>query len=263
MSKMNLDKLIDQCPYNQKDIADYTGINKNTISKYVNNTFEKIDKYHIDLLCDFFKCTPNDLFELESVQQKMFLPSEISNWMKISDSNDIMHRYKKSFNLNNISTDIIKKNEKTLQIIDKLKKENSNTTSLTDIYISEEDYDMEQMQIRFEMEFTLSHNLFLITDYIIYNADKSELPDNFIYDINNYKNMTNSIEASKFMLVYRILYVVIVQQLKNKQLLEFIVKIRKIYSISPFFSTVQDKELQSLINESNELLRTLQLNKKD
>lgn len=280
MSKMNLDKLIDQCPYNQKDISNYTGINKNTISKYVNNTFEKIDKGHLDLLCDFFKCTPNDLFELEPVQQKMFPPSEINNWMDINKTNAVGHRYNKTWetsqpdiqirdNNGNIKSYEIKqslsrKNRKfngaseALKIMESLEKENSNN-----IYISEEDYDLEYMQERFEMEHKLSNNLFLITDYIIYNADISEFHDNLISDIEKYKSMTNSIEASKFMLVYRVLYIVIVQQLKNKLLLGFVMKIKNIYSISPFFSTIEDEKLEYLINESNKLLNMLSIKQKD
>lgn len=77
MARMNLYKLLKNSPYSQKDVAIYTGINKNTISRYVNNTFEKIDKDHIDLLCDFFKCTPNDLFDLEPIQQNIFMPDDL------------------------------------------------------------------------------------------------------------------------------------------------------------------------------------------
>jgi putative transcriptional regulator len=49
----------------QKELADCTGINRNTIGRYCNNTFEKIDKSHLSLLCSFFKCSLNDLFEID------------------------------------------------------------------------------------------------------------------------------------------------------------------------------------------------------
>jgi putative transcriptional regulator len=88
MARMNLYKLLKNSPYSQKDVAIYTGINKNTISRYVNNTFEKIDKDHIDLLCDFFKCTPNDLFDLDPVQRHLFNPIEF--YQQDNDENLIL-----------------------------------------------------------------------------------------------------------------------------------------------------------------------------
>jgi putative transcriptional regulator len=66
MAKLNLDNLLKQYGLTQKDLANYTGINKNTVSKYCNNTFESVNKEHIDLLCKFFDCLPNDLFEIDS-----------------------------------------------------------------------------------------------------------------------------------------------------------------------------------------------------
>lgn len=66
MSKLNIDKLLKQHGRTQKELAESTGINKNTVSKYCNDTFENINKTHIDLLCKFFNCTPNDLFEIDN-----------------------------------------------------------------------------------------------------------------------------------------------------------------------------------------------------
>lgn len=64
MAHMKLDTLLKKYKINQTQITEDTGINKNTISKYCNNTFEKIDKNHIDLLCKYFQCTPNDLIQI-------------------------------------------------------------------------------------------------------------------------------------------------------------------------------------------------------
>lgn len=267
MAYMILNNLLKRYNLNQKDLSESTGINKNTISKYCNNTFENINKIHIDLICKYFKCTPNDIFQIdEGVDVKpaqiMYYDNEIDNiiYGEIIVPSSSKHglgvavyNATKNKPISNRFSD-----REALKIMESLEKENSNN-----IYISEEDYDLEQMQIRFEIENKLSNNLFLITDNIIYNADISNFSNQLTSDIERYKNMTNSIEASKFMLVYRVLYVVIVQQLKNKQLLEFIVKIRKIYSISPFFSIVEDEELQSLLSESNDLINTLDIKQKD
>jgi putative transcriptional regulator len=71
MSKLNINGLLKQYGLAQKDLVECTGINKNTVSKYCNNTFENINKTHIDLLCKFFNCTPNDLFTIdETVEVK-------------------------------------------------------------------------------------------------------------------------------------------------------------------------------------------------
>jgi putative transcriptional regulator len=63
---MNIDKLLKKYKLNQKDLAEATGINENTISRYCNGTFIKIDKSHISLICKYFKCTPNDIFEIDN-----------------------------------------------------------------------------------------------------------------------------------------------------------------------------------------------------
>lgn len=47
----------------QKELAELTGIGKNTISRYCNATFEKIDKQHLDTFCKFFNCNVQDLIE--------------------------------------------------------------------------------------------------------------------------------------------------------------------------------------------------------
>jgi len=65
MAKLKVNNLLDKYKLNQKDLSISTGINKNTVSKYCSNTFEKIDKVHIDMLCKYFKCTPNDIFEID------------------------------------------------------------------------------------------------------------------------------------------------------------------------------------------------------
>lgn len=47
----------------QKELSEATGIGKNSISRYCNGTFEKIDKQHLDTLCKFFNCDLSDLIE--------------------------------------------------------------------------------------------------------------------------------------------------------------------------------------------------------
>ena len=82
----------------------------------------------------------------------------------------------------------------------------------------EEILNLQYMQQRFDFEYMLSKNLFLITDYIIDNADTSEFHDVLISDIEKYKSMSNSIEASKFVFIYRICYNKIVKKVENTSL---------------------------------------------
>jgi putative transcriptional regulator len=49
---------------NQAELAEATNINRNTIGRYCNDTFERIDKNHIDALCSFFRVPFEALFEI-------------------------------------------------------------------------------------------------------------------------------------------------------------------------------------------------------
>lgn len=63
MIRMNLHIRLAEKRMSQKELSEKTGIGKNTISRYCNDTFEKIDKEHIDILCKFFNCKVEDLIE--------------------------------------------------------------------------------------------------------------------------------------------------------------------------------------------------------
>lgn len=62
MIDTNLHILLAKYRMSQKDLSTATGINKNAINRYYNNTFEKIDKEHLNILCSYFNCNPNDIF---------------------------------------------------------------------------------------------------------------------------------------------------------------------------------------------------------
>ena len=47
----------------QKELSEGTGINRNTIGRYCNDTFESLPKNHIDALCSFFRVSFESLFE--------------------------------------------------------------------------------------------------------------------------------------------------------------------------------------------------------
>lgn len=63
MIKMNMKVLMAMKEVNQRQLSADTGIGTNTVNRYVNNTFERIDKKHIDILCDYFNCDISDLIK--------------------------------------------------------------------------------------------------------------------------------------------------------------------------------------------------------
>ena len=65
MIKMKLHLLLADKGLSQKDIANVLDIPKNTVSKYVNNTFNMINKQHLDALCKYFNCGIDDLIEFK------------------------------------------------------------------------------------------------------------------------------------------------------------------------------------------------------
>lgn len=63
MIKMNLRVLLAKKEITAKELSEITGIGKNTLSAYVNNTNKHIVKDHLNILCKFFNCELNDLIE--------------------------------------------------------------------------------------------------------------------------------------------------------------------------------------------------------
>lgn len=63
MINMRLHIKLAEIRMNQKDFAESTGISKNTVSGYFNGTFQYINKEHLDIMCNFFKCPVSDLVE--------------------------------------------------------------------------------------------------------------------------------------------------------------------------------------------------------
>ncbi|MGL4848968.1 MAG: helix-turn-helix domain-containing protein [Clostridium sp.] len=61
MIEFKLHILMAEKRLNQKDLSTITGIGKNSINRYYNNTCDKITKEHLDILCKFFDCNLEDL----------------------------------------------------------------------------------------------------------------------------------------------------------------------------------------------------------
>lgn len=73
----NLKTLLIKHNLTQKQLSELTKINKNTIGKYINNTFESVNKNHMSVLCSLFCITTNELFEFKSDSE--FVKNEINS----------------------------------------------------------------------------------------------------------------------------------------------------------------------------------------
>lgn len=63
MIKMKLHIKLAEFKMNQKELAEKTGISKNTIGAYCNETNKHIVKDHLDIFCKLFDCKVEDIIE--------------------------------------------------------------------------------------------------------------------------------------------------------------------------------------------------------
>jgi len=77
MIKMKLHIKLAERRLTQKELSKTLNIRLGTVSAYCNDTFKVISKEHLDKMCNFFNCTPNDLIQ--------YIPDTTNN---SSDSNN-------------------------------------------------------------------------------------------------------------------------------------------------------------------------------
>ncbi|MDU1096421.1 MAG: helix-turn-helix transcriptional regulator [Clostridium sp.] len=63
MIKMKLHIKLAEFKMNQKELSEKTGISKNTIGAYCNETNKHIVKEHLDIFCKLFDCKVEDIVE--------------------------------------------------------------------------------------------------------------------------------------------------------------------------------------------------------
>lgn len=114
MTKINLNLLLASRNLSQQEFAKITGINKGTINRYCNNSCEKITIEHIGIICNYFNCTPNELFTFSNVPKPVMMTMSIgagktATLLKLKNE-AIINEIKKEFNLfiDNIINNIIK-----------------------------------------------------------------------------------------------------------------------------------------------------------
>jgi putative transcriptional regulator len=275
MATMNIDILLKKYNLNQKDLAESTGINKNTVSRYCNGTFEKVDKNHIDLICKYFKCTPNDIFKLDDTVE--VIPAKIQYYDSETDviaegeikppSNAFKRRAtwsysnSKKFNIPipTLRTDIeipeavqqeYNKWMKGFILQHNLQEKVNNENTPTN---NKDSFEIEQIQKRLDLEYSLELNLESILDIEISNSDLTSLPIRIRKEIEAFSEQKATSFQFKFILAYRSLFTLIVSQSNNKQLIEFMSRMIKIYNNGGLYE-LTDNELNILITESNILL---------
>lgn len=71
MLKMKLHILMAEHRLSQKEVSQKTGIHAPTINKYYHDTYQKIDREHIEAFCRLFDCKVEDLLE--------YIPDEVTS----------------------------------------------------------------------------------------------------------------------------------------------------------------------------------------
>lgn len=128
MTKIKLNLLLASKNLSQQEFAKITGINKGTINRYCNNSCEKITIEHIGVICNYFNCTPNELFTFDNVPNTIMMSTSLgigkSASLLILKNKSIINEIKKEFNLfiDNIINNIVKYAPNTITDIELLKK---------------------------------------------------------------------------------------------------------------------------------------------
>ncbi|MCR5798349.1 MAG: helix-turn-helix transcriptional regulator [Eubacterium sp.] len=65
----NLSTLMGMKRYSIQDVHSQTGLSRNTISNLYNDKASRIDYETIEKLCNLFECTPNELFEVKTIDR--------------------------------------------------------------------------------------------------------------------------------------------------------------------------------------------------
>ena len=270
MATMNIDRLLKKYKLNQRELAEGTGINENTISRYCNGTFKKIDKSHISLICKYFKCTPNDIFEIDTTVDVK--PAKIVYYDDKTDNftyNEIAPTKLKFYKPFTWGTSIIVKSpiENSIKQASKIDTPNdtinqSEILEYPDDYNSEEFEDptaimntkelaeyrnsVDKYQIRFNTELEVDELVDTFINKIIESyISNIIMDDSFKKTFENYKQydyFTTNLKVKRF---YRILHPFLSIHSKDYNLLLLLDNIKNIYDNGGLEKNT-DKELDEL-----------------
>lgn len=285
MAQLNIDKLLKEYGLTQKDLADCTGINKNTVSKYCNGTFENINKMHIDLLCKFFDCNVNELFEVDdTVEVKnpnsiVFdndtdkfevtnrsikeLKNILNNYDNYNSSGSAMARiYKKNTTIEGISKAILESSyKKWMNAFVQIPNENNITgIKSSNKYCNKTRKVLEQQVQRLDLEHDFELNVSILLDKIISTVDPI-IQERYKELIETYNDSKNFPLSFKLTSLYRVIYRILSVQ-SDSGFRDFITKLRNIY-IDGDLIQLTDEELKELYDISKYYLDLLEYTVKD
>lgn len=280
MAQLNIDKLLKEYGLTQKDLSECTGINKNTVSKYCNGTFENINKMHIDLLCKFFDCSLNELFEVDdyvevknpnsiifdndtdkfiftnkSIKELKIIIDNYNN--PIQDSSDSSHDsvnslstiYKKNLSVEGIGKAVLKHTyNKLMSSFAQIPNEDTITKiEFSNKYYNKTSKILEQQMQRLDLEHDFEVNINTLLNIVIYSYDIT-IQERYKELIETYEDSKNFPLSFKLTSLYRVIYRLISIQ-SDSGLREFITKLRSIY-IEGDLVQLTDGELNELFEVS-------------
>lgn len=282
--KIKLQEILDSKNISVYSLSKQIGVTQNNLGKLIKGETTSIKYDILEKLCNILDITPNDIFEVEPSTDIEIKTYKILNKIKdekITPYYDYNPNIRLS-DLENIKPQTNKTSQPDFQTIDsegkvnlyQIKSSQSETNEryrlsgrqalknaeqfekehgYNPIPNDEELFEIEQIQERLELEYTLEENLELIINSIISNSDLSVLPIRIKKEIEAYSEQKVTSFQFKFILAYRSLYALIVKQVNNKHIIDFISKIIKIYNNGGLYEMNND-DLDSLILESENLL---------
>ena len=220
--KLNFQEILNSKNKTIYSLSQEIGVSQNNLSKIIKGETSSIKYTILEKLCIALNCTPNDIFEIEK-------PNIITANETFGSS---------------VYNPILSDEE---------------------IYEYEtyehETYEDEIEESRLEKEIKFETNLNSIMDFLLCDHNISLLSDKFKKEAERYTGMP-MITSHKFIAFHRVLYLIAVKQLKNKQIVCFMIDLIKIYNQGGL-TNLKDDELNSLISESDYILKTLGINLRD
>lgn len=99
MVKMKLHVKLAEYRMTQKELSEKTGIRQPTISAYCNDTWKTISKINLDILCDFFDCSIEDLIEYvpnkENDKRNLMLENDNKKELYLNELDSIIEKYRR------------------------------------------------------------------------------------------------------------------------------------------------------------------------
>lgn len=252
MIESRLNIFLDFYNLTQKDLADCTGINRNTVGRYCNNTFEKIDKSHIDLLCSFFMCNFDDLFKVDNTLEVKYPSIMVKN---------MIESYKVMRKLSDVNI-----NPDTMEIVENTSQDYYYDSNYEDDYIDPvstmtpdefADYQNSSREyaIRFDIEIEIDE---LVSKFInkiieVFLSSFNELGKPVKQIFKNYEEynfVTTNLKVNKY---YRILHTFLLEYTNDVNFDKLLYSINNIY-LNGGLDSLSSDELNKLKNTIENLM---------